>query len=257
MASGPPSRAWLLRMKSTLEAVMSAYRAGDYKSALEKAEGLKDGISKTAPYCFLRGGMLCHLGRLVEAEESLREGLPLEEDPRRRSLVFDELASVLMNQKRFHEAIEFYEHASRAWPERGAARRGIAEVLLRQGCEFPEALKEAQRAVAIDKRVAAGSQKEKQVLEHRLGQDLAVLAWALAVNSAGSATVEFSLGEAIRLCGDSAKAILAQVHYHAGQAYLALQNAEKSREHFLRGAEIDPQGIFGEMARSTITKPSM
>lgn len=257
MATGPPSTEWLFRMKSAVAAVMSAYRAGDYAIALANTEELKDGSEATAPYCFLRGSMLRHLGRFSEAEASLRAGLFLEKTPHSRALAFNTLATVLMDEERYAEAIEFYENASREWPDRGASRRGIAEVWLRQGRELPTALKEAQQAVAIDKRVTAPSQEAKTLLRHRLGEDLAVLGWALAANAAGIGTVEFVIGESLRLCNDSAKAILAQVHYHAGQAYLALQNVERSREHFRQAAEIDLQGIFGAMSSSTITKFSM
>lgn len=138
---------------------MAAYKAGDYSTALKATEGLKDGESKTAPYCFYRGGMLHHLGQLTEAEAALREGLVLEENPRLRALAADTLASVLMDQQRFPEAIEFYQLAHRAWSDRGASLRGIAEVWLRQGREFSEALKQAQQAVTIDKR-SGGLPKE-------------------------------------------------------------------------------------------------
>jgi tetratricopeptide (TPR) repeat protein len=164
MTSDTPSPESLLRMKSALEAVSSAYRAGDYTTALEKTENLKDGSQVTAPYCFFRGSMLHYLGRLNEAEASLREGLFLEKQPRQRALAFNTLASVLMDLERYAEAIEFYENASRAWPDRGSSHRGIAEVWLRQGREFREALTEAQQAVAIDKH-ATGLPKE--ALKHR------------------------------------------------------------------------------------------
>lgn len=241
-------------MKSVIDAITTAYRSGDYATALEKTEELKSGSLVTAPYCFFRGSMLRYLGKFKEAEESLREGLFLEKNSRQRALVFNVLASVLLDEQRFSEAIEAYENANRCWPDRGAGFRGIAEVWLRQGREFPEALRQAQRAVAIDKRATGPS---TEALESRLGEDLAVLAWALAANSAGVGTVEFVVAEAIRLCSKGAIAILAEVHYHAGQAYLALENAEKSRGHFLNAAEIDPQGIFGFMARSTISQPPM
>jgi len=254
MTPGLPSREWLLQMKTAVAAVTSAYHAGDYEAALENTKDLKNGPEATAPYCFLRGSMLRHLGRFSEAEASLREGLFLEEQPRQRALAFNTLASVLMDQERYTEAVEFYENASRAWPDRGASHRGIAEVWLRQGRESQEALKRAQLAAAIDKR-ATGLTKE--LLQHRLGEDLAVLAWALSANGAGIGTVEFLSGEAVRLCASAAKAILAQVHYHIGQGYLALQEAEKSREHFCSAAEIDPNGIFGTMARSTIARSGM
>src|ERR1700757_4128390 len=63
---------------NALEAVDTSYRAGDYQTALEQAEGLKQGFSKTPEYCFFRGTMLHQLGRFTEAEASLREGLLLE-----------------------------------------------------------------------------------------------------------------------------------------------------------------------------------
>ena len=194
--------------------------------------------------------MLHQLGRLTEAEASLREALPLHNDPRQRALVLNSLASVLMDQERFTEAIAFYENASRVWRDRGASLRGIAEVWLRQGREFSEALEQSRQAVEID-RSATGMSKE--ALDYRLGEDLAVLAWALAANSAETASVDSALAEGFRLCGVRSKSILAQLHYHAGRAYHALQLSDRSREHFDRAAEIDPQGRFGRMARSTFS----
>ena len=121
-----------IRMITASKAVMAAYRDGDYALALQKTEGLKDGSSKTAEYCFFRGAMLHKLGQFTEAESSLREGLPLQPDDRRKALVYNTLAEVLMEQERFTESIAFFESAGRAWPDRGSNHRGIAEVWLRQ-----------------------------------------------------------------------------------------------------------------------------
>src|SRR6266481_1663257 len=74
-----------LRVSSAMKAVMTAYRAGDYETAIEKAETLKDGAKKTPEYCCVRGEMLHHSGRLDEAEASLREALPLHNDPREKA----------------------------------------------------------------------------------------------------------------------------------------------------------------------------
>lgn len=243
-----------LRKMRAVEAVTAAYRKGDFATALEKAESLKDGSSKTAEYCFFHGTMLHHLGKLVEAEASLREGLPMEENPRQRALVFNTLASVLMDQERFPEAIAFYENAGRAWPDRGASLRGIAEVWLHQGREFPEALEQARQAVEIDRK-ATGMKKE--ALDSRLGEDLGVLAWALAANGKPVREVESTLMEAFHLCGSGTKPVLAELHYHAGRAYSELHEWEKSREHFRQAAEIDLQGQIGRKARSTISLPTM
>src|SRR5207245_8153629 len=124
--------------------------------------------------------MLHHLGKLDDAESNLREGLALETDPRQRALVYNVIASVLMDQERFPEAIAALENAGRAWPDRGANHRGIAEVWLRQGRESSQALEHARQAVEIDRRATG---MEKQELDSRLGEDLAVLAWAVAANS--------------------------------------------------------------------------
>lgn len=229
--------------------VMAAYRQGDYETALQKTEDLKEGFSKTAAYCFFRGSMLHHLGRFDEAEASLREGLPLEENPSQKALVYNTLASVLMEQQRYPEAIAFFENAGRVWPDRGANHRGLAEVWLRQGRELSEALDHARQAVEID-RAASGLKKE--ALDTRLGEDLAVLAWAVAANSGDVGEVESLLREACALCGTETKPILAQVHYHAGRAYAAIKMPEQSHEHFRQATEADPKGIFGQLARAVV-----
>lgn len=236
-----------IRMTTAMRAALAAYRACDYAAALRRAEGLKDGASTTPEYCFMRGAMLHHLGQLSEAEASLRAGLPLETDPHRKALVYDTLASVLMDQDRFTESIAWFESAGRAWPERGANLRGIAEVWLRRGRELPEALKRARQAVEID-RQATGMKTE--VLKERLGEDVALLAWALAANSGDLSEVESLLAEAFPLCGTKAKPVLSQLHYYAGRAYAALGALEKSQGHFRQVVEIDPQGIYGRLVRA-------
>jgi tetratricopeptide (TPR) repeat protein len=243
-----------LRMNRTIKAIMSAYRRGDYATGLEKTESLKDGTAETAEYCMFRGLMLHQLGRLNEAEACLREALPLHDEARQRALILNSLASVLMDQERCAEAIAFYENAGGVWPDRGASLRGIAEVWLHQGREPNEALEQARQAVQID-RHATGMSKE--TLASRLGEDLAVLAWALAVNSHDPTEVESALTEAFQLCGNKSASVSAQIHYHAGRAYVALHVSDKSREHLQRAAEIDPQGRFGRMARSTFPQLGM
>jgi tetratricopeptide (TPR) repeat protein len=239
-----------MRKVKAIEAVTDAYRAGEYAVSLQKTEALKDGFSKTAEYCFFRGTMLHHLGRLSEAEASLRAGLPLETNERQRALAYNTLASVLMDQERYPESIAFFENAGRAWPDRGSNQRGIAEVWLRQRRELSEALDHARRAVEID-RAATGMKKE--ALDQRLGEDLAVLAWAVAANSGDAHEVESLLTEAFALSGTKTKPILAQLHYYAGRAYAALKDTQNSQTHFRQAAEIDPQGIFGGFARELLS----
>jgi tetratricopeptide (TPR) repeat protein len=238
-----------IRTVRIMNAAMAAYRKGNYETALHKAEGLK-GASTTAEYYFFRGSILYHLGRFDEAEASLRDGLPLEEDPRQKALVYNTLASVLMEQRRFPEAIAFYENAGRAWPDRGSNHSGIAEIWLRQGRELTEALARARQAVEID-RNATGIKKE--ALHTRLGEDLVVLAWAVAANSGDVREVESLLSEAFPLCGTKTTPVLGQIHYHAGKAYEALKMPEKSHEHFRQATELDPHGTWGHLSQASLS----
>jgi len=231
----------------SLNSVMTAYRAAEYALALEETETLKRGSSKTPEYCFFRGAILHKLGRFVEAEAILREGLPLQPDDRTRALSYNTLAEVLMDQERFEESIECFRNAGRTWPGRGSNLRGVAEVWLRQGRHLPEALESARQAVEID-RHAEGMVKE--ALDQRVGEDLAVLAWAVAANSGAHSEVKLLLEEAFSLCGTRSRPVSAQLHYHAGKAYQAINERERSQEHFGHASEIEPQGVFGRLARA-------
>lgn len=239
-----------IRRMITITKVVAAYRYGDYEGALQDAEGLKDGETKTATYCFFRGSMLYYLGRLEDAESVLLEGLPLEENPRKKAVFYEALASVLMNQQRFSDAIAFYEDSARITPDRGACQSGIAEVWLRQGKELPTALECARRGVEIDRRAKemSGTPEKKEVTKLQVGEDLAVLAWAAASNEGRIDEVDSILEEAFSLCGSRSKPILGKIHFHAGKAYEALTLRDKAKQHFRQSAQSDPNGIHGRLA---------
>ena len=235
---------------SALEAVDASYRAGDYRTALRQAEELKDGFSKTPEYCFFRGMMLHQLGDFPEAEASLREGRTLETEARRQALASNVLGTVLMDMGRYPEALTCFENSIRDWPDRGTGHRELAEVALRQGRDLPEALQQARRAVEIDRASPALSPETHNL---RVGEDLALFAWAVAANSPDAPQVESLLAEAFPLCAGSAKMIQAQQHFYAGQAYAALKMTEKSAYHFSEASRVDPQGQFGRLARAALT----
>jgi tetratricopeptide (TPR) repeat protein len=232
---------------NALGAVEKSYRAGDYQTALEQAEGLKQGFSKTPEYCFFRGTMLHQLGRFTEAEASLREGLLLETESRQQALASNVLGKVLMDLGRYPDAVRYFENSIQGWPDRGTSHREIAEVALRQGRDFPEALQRARRALEIDRASPALS---KETHDLRVGEDLSLLAWAVAVNSSDVQQVDSLLAEAFPLCAGAAKMIQAQQHFYAGQAYAALKMAEKSAYHFNEASKVDPHGQFGRLARA-------
>ena len=232
---------------------MVAYRNGDYEGALRIIEGAKGKSLEESAYLYFRGAMLHHLGRLPEAQASLRKGIPLEEHRQWKALAQGTPGAVLMDQERYPEAIAVLENSVKAWPDRGSSHRVIAELWLRQNRELGTALDEARHALEID-RAARGL--PQQSLDSRVGEDLATLAWAEAANGASVAAVEGMLSEAAPLCARQAKAIQAQFHYHAGRAYQLLNLPEKSAEQFGWAAEIDPHGQYGRTAWSVELGPA-
>ena len=251
LLTGNGALARSIRTARLINAVTNQYRIGNYEVALEKAEHLKDGDRITAEYCFMTASVLHQLGRLPEAESRLRQGAPLEGDARQKALVYNTLASVLMDEERYPEAIAFFENAGAAWPERGANQRGIAEVWLRQGRELSEALDYAKQAVEIDRR-ATGLKQE--AVDTRLGEDLAVLAWAVAANSGTRSEIESHISEALRLCDRKTKATAAEMHYHFGRAYQALSLGLEAQDHFRRAMDTDSNGLWARKARDLIIR---
>jgi tetratricopeptide (TPR) repeat protein len=249
MRRGGSSVAQNLRLMSVMDEVVNAYRVGDYETALQKTEGLKKGRVKTPEYYFFRGAMLVELGRAVEAEANLREGLLLEKNPRSVALVWSRLGSTLLDQGRFEDALGCFENSLRIFPNRGGSHRGIAEVRLRQNREIEEALSQALRAVEIDRAETALDAKTRNA---NLAEDLAVLAWAVAATSADVSRVNDLINEALPLCSDETKPTLAKLHYHAGRAYSTLKMPEKSVYHFKQASGLDPQGSFGRLAREAL-----
>jgi len=178
-----------------MNAVMAAYRNGDYATVLRKTEGLKNGRDKTGEYRFLRGGRLHPLRRLDESEGILRGAMPLHADSRQKALVHNTLASVLMDQKRFLEAVAFYENAGRAWPDRGSSLCGVAETWLRQGRE----LQWHCSAHAKPSRLTGVRPECQKKPSIRLGEDFAALAWATAAHLGDAREVESLLAKAFPL----------------------------------------------------------
>lgn len=240
-----------LQSISALEATMAAYRSGDYNEVLKQAPRLKKGLEDTAAFHFFRGKALYQLGQFEEAEANLRKGFALETDVRRAALVHQALGSTVLEQGRYADAVSYYEKCVEAWPDRGCGHRAIAEALLRKGDDKAEALLHARRAVEIDGTAEALT---PEIHNSNLAEAQATLAWAIAENSAGNPgvaeEVEQLLSRAFPMGLSDSTATLAELHYHAGRAYLALGLTEKAAEHLRKAEAADPQGNIARLARS-------
>ena len=248
---------WLLvgrgiaRKLSILNAQLAAYRRGDYEAQLKIVEGFRGRGSEPPYYLFLHGAACFQLGRLREAEQSIRRSAAIETNPALRALCWDELGKVLMEQGRWDEAASRFRECIKEAPNRGGGHRAVAEMLLRQGEQNEAALDAARRAVAADraKKVERGKlAREEYALS--LSESLAFLAWALAKNQADPSEVESALNEAFKLCGETTNPILAELHFCAGQAYAAMGNTAESSRHFKCAVDIDPIGNYGRLSQS-------
>jgi len=229
---------------------MQAYRRGDYETALRATEGLRAADQETS-YCFFRGSMLMHLGRLDEAEPLQRRAVLRQSDPRRSALAYSQLGQNLQEQGRYDDAMDCFEAALRRCPGKGSVYRHLAELQLHRGDCPTEALKWANMATGAERASEAETPGMEEVNRLNLGLALSALAWAVAVARQDRARVDQLMNEAIPLMGSNAKPYLAQAHYHAGRAYSALGDLGKQAEHFDEAARLDPKGTWGCLAKSS------
>jgi tetratricopeptide (TPR) repeat protein len=256
------------RRKSTIDEFLALYRRGDFEAALQALEGLR---KEPIPYSSLRAGVLMQLGDLDEAEKLLRQSIALAEQraPAVRgrglgtgpaelkrqmklsALRWETLGELHLERQRYDEAIRCFETSLRDWPDRGSSHRVIAETWLRRGDSPSEALKWAKLAVEEDRAAEAMSQL---VGDTNLAEDLATLAWAVAVASHDGAEVDRLVAEAVSLVGNLAVTSSAQVQYQSGLAYAALGDSGRSAQHFKEAARIDQRGRWGRAARMADSK---
>lgn len=243
------------RQAAVIRRFLALYRAGDFDKALLVTEELDKASSN---YYVLRGGVLQQLGRLEEAEESLRKAATMRDQEKPQSsgeaskknqlagLAWLCLAGLLSQRGRFREAIECSEKSLTWWPGHGPAHRQMAEVRLCQGSNLAEALKWAKLAVEEDRTAKAIT---PEVGATNLGEALATLAWAVAAEDGDRAAVDRMAQEAVSTVGTTLVTSSAQVHYQCGIAYRVLGDTANSAKFLKRAAEIDRTGRWGRAAR--------
>ena len=238
-------------MLKTLGEVMGPYRRGDYEAALKAAESFRRDGEVTRNYCYYRGSMLEHLGRLEEAEVWLRRHIDMcEKEGKKRFLAigFGHLGSLLLEAGRYQEAQEFFETSRVHFPGRSAGYRGMAELYLRRGDAPAEAVRWAK--LAIERERADPTSAELNRLN--LGEILATLAWATAADSHSGPEVTRLAKEALVHVGSSCVESTALVHYQSGRAFAELGDTERARECYREAARIDPQGKWGRAAKAAM-----
>ena len=236
-------------------AVLTAYREGNFVAALKITERLR---KEAEQYCFLRGGLLMQLGNLDEAEKLLQQSVTLSEQ--RETAIRNEnpeeiaalekqtklcafrwasLGELHLERGRYNKAMQCFETSLCKWPGYGSFHRAIAETWLHRGDDPGEALKWATLAVKETRAAKASS----------LGEDLATLAWALAVASQDRAKVDQLVDEAISVVSTQSVSSRALVNYYSGLAYKELGDSQLGAVHLEEAAACDRLGRWGRAAR--------
>jgi tetratricopeptide (TPR) repeat protein len=196
---------------------------------------------------FVRGEVLLTAGRYPEAEAVLREGLGGAWPLTGLFPMLEDLGNVLMDTGRNEEARRCFESARDLKPDRSVARQAMAELLLRQGTETERALELAGRAL----KVYRGSLLERMTCPERLGETLAVHAWALALQGT-TAEATRQIEQAFQGRVRKNRPAFAHVRFLAGMTMKALGRSTEAAEHFRGGHEADPAGRWGMLCAAAL-----
>lgn len=257
------------RYVALISAVTDLYRKGDFEAALQATEGLNV-QGKEANYLYYRGDTLRELGRLDEAEEVLKRAVAVSEQEqmevhgrtirdgvlRMKQLVRlfafanQSLAGVYLLQGRYDDAIKALEVSLRERPNRGSAQRQLGEVYLRMG-KTAEALEWCQRAVETER---AGPIESRELHEMHLAEELATLAWAVAVARSDQSQVEKLVTEADQLAAHKPVMFFGRVNLHVGFAYEALGNPQEAIRRLTAAASSDTHGAAGRLATARLAQ---
>jgi tetratricopeptide (TPR) repeat protein len=194
---------------------------------------------------YLRGDVLTDAGRYEEAERMLRKAI--DRNSVDKDFALEALGNVLMDTGRFEEAQQCFRGAAGIDPNNSLWATGMAEALLRQEIYPQPALTHAERALNLFR-----SGSERIGARSRLGAILATKAWALAA-CGREAEAREAIEEALKSPARKTKGPLAQVHYKAGMSLLALSDHPGAKEHFARGAQLDPAGRWGRLCAGALS----
>ncbi len=226
-----------------IEAFLAPYRRGDYRTALQMTEVFRS-VGKIREYHFFRGGTLARLGDLEGAQRELEQArttvwrVTVRDDPCRTR--FD-----LCKEGTISGGENVLRREPRREPNRGSTHRQMAEACLLKGDRSSDAVRWAKLAVDEDR----AAKQVPIIYDMNLSEDLATLAWAVAVDSADRSRVQGLVAEALERMPDSVYT-RAQVLYQSGRAYRAMGDEAESLKMFRQAAEIDSQGELGREARA-------
>jgi len=239
------------KLPPAIQAVMEPYRRGDYKASLAAVEGLRRDNEVTHNYCYYRGAILAHLGRLDEAEVWLRRSIAMRAEDNLaafRAISHTTLGQLMLQAGRYDEAEKCFQSSMQCNPNRGSPYRSLAELCLLRRGNPEEAMRLAKMAIVKEQ----ANHLTLEIRKLSRGEQLATLAWATAAGTHNSSEVARLVAEAIENVGSGNVQSTAEVQYHSGCAYTELGDIQAGVRHYEAAARIDRQGHWGRLAQAAL-----
>lgn len=230
--------------------VLKAGDRGDYTHALQSARGLN--FFSVGSMLYQQASILLFAGHYDKAEQLFMEALAGEITTLESPVIsMANLAWIMTRQKRYeeaeavlHTALEVHELTT---GEIETVYSNLAEVYLYQGIQPEEALRLAQMAYQAKKKSTLGSQVDRQMWGHILGNQ----AWALALMGQFK-EAETTLQAAFKEGDPNFAPGYAGVYYRAGRVKLLEGSYKEAQIHFETAVEIAPHSAYAQLSRQAL-----
>jgi tetratricopeptide (TPR) repeat protein len=219
-------------------------QVGDYDGALRWLRWTS--LGNPSVFALHQEGLVLDMaGRLVESERRYRRCLAMTQKgspyPRERLLAC--LGFVLVDLGRLDDAEQCFHQAIEAGDVTGSSEDGLADILLAKGAEPEKALGYIDQSIEIARRRDGGSVHWARYANR---------AWALGLLGRAEEARE-SLALALRDPETLAPGI-AECHWLAGMALLAIEQPAEACQHFRLGKDADPRGKYGRRCAELLRK---
>ncbi len=230
--------------------VQEACDRGDYSEAVRIARRLN--FFSVGSMLYQQASILLFAGHYDKAEHLYLEALAGEITTLESPVIsLANLAWIMTRQKRYeeaeavlHTALEVHQLTT---GEIETVYSNLAEVYLYQGIWPEEALRLAQMAYQAKKESLLGSQVDRQMWGHILGNQ----AWALALM--GQFTkAEKTLQAAFKESDPNFAPGYAGVYYRAGRVKLLEGSYKEAQIHFETAVEIAPHSAYAQLSRQAL-----
>jgi hypothetical protein len=214
-----------------------------YKGGLPRVDTALKVLPASHRLLYFRAIFIYQNQQFTDAESIIRKLLASRTDYANPNVVVEllMLSECWMRQQRFEEVIPLLEAAIKISPVASLTYADLAEWYLDHEVD-------AERAVDLLD-IALANTPTKQIILYAAQQ--AISAQALALTGR-TIRAKASINTALAAIDKMAAITASEVNRRIGNAYQALGETEVARTHFTRAVELDPNGIYGNLARQAL-----